>query len=59
MQIRYVLVYYRYFAKTTNSWNWKTREAIDKYCEKFEKDMLNLFDRCYRKEDPKMMHVRR
>ena len=36
----------------------KTREAIDKYCEKFEKDMLNLFDRCYRKEDPKMMHVR-
>ncbi|KAI5119514.1 hypothetical protein M0805_002450 [Coniferiporia weirii] len=34
----------------------ETREAIDKYCEKFEKDMLNLFDRCYRKEDPKMMH---
>ncbi|EJD01579.1 exocyst complex protein [Fomitiporia mediterranea MF3/22] len=34
----------------------QTREAIDKYCEKFEKDMLNLFDRCYRKEDPKMMH---
>lgn len=35
----------------------KTRENIDKYCEKFEKDMLYLFDRCYRKGDPKMMHV--
>lgn len=35
----------------------QTRERIDKYCEKFEKDMLDLFDRCYRKEDPKMMHV--
>ena len=35
----------------------KTRETIDKYCEKFEKEMLNLFDRCYRKGDPKMMHV--
>ncbi|KZT29267.1 exocyst complex component Sec10 [Neolentinus lepideus HHB14362 ss-1] len=34
----------------------KTRESIDKYCEKFEKDMLYLFDRCYRKGDPKMMH---
>ncbi|KAH9965993.1 exocyst complex component Sec10 [Russula dissimulans] len=34
----------------------KTREAIDRYCEKFEKDMLYLFDRCYRKGDPKMMH---
>ncbi|KAH7887578.1 exocyst complex component Sec10-like protein [Phlebopus sp. FC_14] len=34
----------------------KTRECIDKYCEKFEKDMLYLFDRCYRKGDPKMMH---
>ncbi|KAF8917823.1 exocyst complex component Sec10-like protein [Mucidula mucida] len=34
----------------------KTREAIEKYCEKFEKEMLNLFDRCYRKGDPKMMH---
>lgn len=38
---------------------YKTREAIEKYCEKFEKEMLNLFDRCYRKGDPKMMHVRR
>ncbi|KDQ64331.1 hypothetical protein JAAARDRAFT_223032 [Jaapia argillacea MUCL 33604] len=34
----------------------KTKESIDKYCEKFEKDMLYLFDRCYRKGDPKMMH---
>lgn len=34
----------------------KTRENIDKYCEKFEKEMLYLFDRCYRKGDPKMMH---
>ncbi|KAF9006545.1 exocyst complex protein [Cyathus striatus] len=33
-----------------------TRESIEKYCEKFEKEMLNLFDRCYRKGDPKMMH---
>ncbi|EJD53474.1 exocyst complex component Sec10 [Auricularia subglabra TFB-10046 SS5] len=33
----------------------KTLEAIDKYCEKFEKDMLRLFDKCYRKSDPKMM----
>ena len=36
----------------------QTRESIEKYCEKFEKEMLNLFDRCYRKGDPKMMHVR-
>jgi len=35
----------------------QTRETIDKYCEKFEKDMLSLFDRCYRKGDPKLMHV--
>ncbi|KJA29885.1 hypothetical protein HYPSUDRAFT_174827 [Hypholoma sublateritium FD-334 SS-4] len=34
----------------------KTRENIEKYCEKFEKEMLNLFDRCYRKGDPKLMH---
>ncbi|KII94933.1 hypothetical protein PLICRDRAFT_128288 [Plicaturopsis crispa FD-325 SS-3] len=34
----------------------KTQESINKYCEKFEKDMLYLFDRCYRKGDPKMMH---
>ncbi|KAG2013827.1 exocyst complex component protein [Coprinopsis cinerea AmutBmut pab1-1] len=34
----------------------KTREAIENYCEKFEREMLNLFDRCYRRGDPKMMH---
>ncbi|KAF9779455.1 exocyst complex component Sec10 [Thelephora terrestris] len=34
----------------------QTREAIDKYCETFEKEILNLFDRAYRKGDPKMMH---
>ncbi|KAI0004964.1 exocyst complex component Sec10 [Russula compacta] len=33
-----------------------TRENIDRYCEKFETDMLYLFDKCYRKGDPKMMH---
>lgn len=36
----------------------QTRDNIDKYCEKFEKDMLHLFDRAYRRGDPKMMHVR-
>jgi len=38
----------------------KTRENIDidKYCEKFEKDMLALFDRIYRKGNPAMMTVR-
>ena len=35
----------------------QTRELIDKYCETFEKEILNLFDRAYRKGDPKMMHV--
>ncbi|KAI0284271.1 exocyst complex component Sec10 [Russula aff. rugulosa BPL654] len=34
----------------------KTRESIDRYCERFETDMLHLFDRHYRKGDPKMMH---
>jgi hypothetical protein len=36
----------------------QTRENIDKYCEKFEKDMLGLFDRSYRKGNPAMMTVR-
>ena len=35
----------------------ETRASIDKYCERFEKDMLKLFDRYYRKGDPKMMAV--
>ncbi|KAI0952330.1 hypothetical protein AcV7_008177 [Taiwanofungus camphoratus] len=34
----------------------KTRENIDRYCERFEKDMLHLFDKAYRRGDPKMMH---
>ncbi|KAF8318148.1 exocyst complex component Sec10 [Clavulina sp. PMI_390] len=33
----------------------QTRERIDKYCEQFEKDMLRLFDKSYRKGDPNMM----
>lgn len=41
-----------------HSFDIQTQERINKYCEKFEKDMLYLFDRCYRKGDPKMMHVR-
>ena len=36
----------------------QTREVIDRYCEAFEREILNLFDRAYRKGDPKMMHVR-
>ena len=35
----------------------KVKENVDKYCEKFEKDMLRLFDRSYRKGDPTMMAV--
>ncbi|GAA5996984.1 exocyst subunit SEC10 [Rhodotorula paludigena] len=33
----------------------RTRETIERYCERFEKDMLRLFDRYYRKGDPKAM----
>ncbi|KAG8820317.1 Exocyst complex component 5 [Serendipita sp. 399] len=33
----------------------KVKENIERYCEKFEKDMLRLFDRSYRKGDPEMM----
>ncbi|EPQ28786.1 uncharacterized protein PFL1_03589 [Pseudozyma flocculosa PF-1] len=33
----------------------QTREAIDRYCERFERDMLKLFDKFYRKSDPRMM----
>ena len=36
----------------------QTRETIERYCERFEKDMLRLFDRYYRKGDPKAMAVR-
>lgn len=31
------------------------RETVDRYNERFERDMLKLFDRFYRKGDPKMM----
>lgn len=33
----------------------ETREKIDRYCEQFERDMLKLFDKYYRRSDPKMM----
>lgn len=42
--------------RTTHVWN-QTRDRIDKYCEQFEKDMLRLFDKSYRKGDPNMMGV--
>jgi len=32
-----------------------TREAIERYCEQFERDMLKLFDKYYRRSDPKLM----
>ncbi|PKI85075.1 Exocyst complex component 5 [Malassezia vespertilionis] len=32
-----------------------TRDAVDAYCEQFERDMLKLFDKYYRRSDPKMM----
>ena len=41
-----------------NNWCAQTREVIDRYCEAFEREILDLFDRAYRKGDPKMMHVR-
>ena len=36
----------------------QTRDTIEKYCERFEKDMLRLFDRYYRKGEPEAMAVR-
>lgn len=33
----------------------ETREVIERYCEQFERDMLRLFDKYYRRSDPKMM----
>ncbi|UZJ52417.1 hypothetical protein CBS101457_001737 [Exobasidium rhododendri] len=33
----------------------QTRDTIDQFAERFERDMLKLFDRFYRKSDPKMM----
>lgn len=31
------------------------RETVDRYNERFERDMLKLFDKFYRKSDPRMM----
>ncbi|GAA5894708.1 exocyst subunit SEC10 [Sporobolomyces salmoneus] len=33
----------------------RTRESIERYCERFEKEMLKLFDKYYRRGDPKAM----
>ncbi|KAL7418599.1 Exocyst complex component 5 [Cryptotrichosporon argae] len=33
----------------------RVRDEIEKYCERFEKEVLRLFDRSYRKGDPRMM----
>jgi hypothetical protein len=37
----------------------RVRDEIERYCERFEKEVLRLFDRSYRKGDPRMMAVRR
>lgn len=33
----------------------QTRDLIDAYCERFERDMLKLFDKFYRRSDPRTM----
>ncbi|WOO82794.1 Exocyst complex component sec10 [Vanrija pseudolonga] len=33
----------------------RVRDEVEKYCEKFEKEVLRLFDKSYRKGDPRMM----
>ncbi|OWZ69775.1 hypothetical protein AYX14_04824 [Cryptococcus neoformans] len=33
----------------------RVRDEIEGYCERFEKELLRLFDRSYRKGDPRMM----
>lgn len=35
----------------------RIRDEVERYCEKFEKECLRLFDRSYRKGDPRMMAV--
>ena len=35
----------------------RVRDGIEQYCERFEKEVLRLFDRSYRKGDPRMMAV--
>lgn len=38
----------------------QTRDTVDRYNERFERDMLKLFDKFYRKSDPRMMgHIAR
>jgi hypothetical protein len=37
----------------------RVRDEIERYCERFEKEVLKLFDRSYRKGDPRMMAVSR
>lgn len=34
----------------------RVRDEVEKYCEKFEKEVLRLFDKSYRKGDPRTMH---
>ncbi|WVQ74124.1 hypothetical protein IAR50_003715 [Cryptococcus sp. DSM 104548] len=33
----------------------RVRDQVESYCERFEKELLRLFDRSYRKGDPRMM----
>ncbi|TXT10705.1 hypothetical protein VHUM_02210 [Vanrija humicola] len=33
----------------------RVRDEVEKYCEKFEKELLRLFDKSYRKGDPRLM----
>ena len=35
----------------------RVRDEVERYCERFEKEVLRLFDRSYRKGDPRMMAV--
>jgi hypothetical protein len=35
----------------------RVKDEVERYCEKFEKEVLRLFDRSYRKGDPRMMAV--
>lgn len=35
----------------------RVRDEVERYCEKFEKEVLRLFDKSYRKGDPRMMAV--
>ena len=37
----------------------RVKDEVERYCEKFEKEVLRLFDRSYRKGDPRMMAVSR